>query len=385
MGSFMTASRISVCHVIAGHQWAGAEVQVATLVKTLCEHNSVTCSAIVFERGRLSNELSESGCEVKIIDQRKKTIWQLVAEASEFVRSRNVQILHSHRYKENLLAAYVARHCHVPCLVRTEHGPPKPCPGLKGMKGRCAFALDRIVGRLTADRHISVSHDLVGYLRRTFDPTKVVAITNGIDVQNVESALSAAAAKMRLQIANSAPVVGWVGRLESVKRPDLFLRAAEHVAKARPDVMFVMAGTGQEEAKLKERIKGSVLHDRIMFLGHREDAYDVLRAFDVLLIPSDQEGLPMVLLEAMALGVAVVARQVGGIPEAIQHNVSGLLVASDDPAVLGDSCLTLLHDAGLRNQLARCAREVVERKYSVVRTAAETLDLYHSLLSEKPC
>jgi L-malate glycosyltransferase len=375
------SSPVSVCHVIAGDQWAGAEVQVATLLKGLSKFSDLRSSAILFSEGRLADELRTSGVDVRVIPEGENTLLQIAWKATAFVQNRGIQILHSHRYKENLIAALVVWRGRISHWVRTDHGPPTAFPGLKGLKARSAVALERVVARCAADRFIGVSSDLQTYLSSNFDPEKVVVIPNGIDLEAVHSQLSPQAARERLSLPQDSFVVGMVGRLQPVKRPDLFLRTAQELVMRSRDTVFVMAGEGPEEIRLRKLAAHPSLRGRVLFLGHRDDAYDVLRALDILLITSDQEGIPMVLLEAMALGTPVVARKVGGIGEVIQDGTSGMLVSTDDPTELAQACLKVSRDSALRANLVRAARAVVTRKYGVSRLARETRAVYLSLTS----
>src|SRR5215469_11214654 len=95
---------VSVCHVSEGIAWAGAEVQVTTLLRSLSRCSGISLHAIVFRDGRLAQELRSLGVTVQVVNEHQKSIFQAISECSEFLKSRNIQILHSHNYKENLIA-----------------------------------------------------------------------------------------------------------------------------------------------------------------------------------------------------------------------------------------------------------------------------------------
>ena len=119
----------------------------------------------------------------------------------------------------------------------------------------------------------------------------------------------------------------------------------------------------------------------VLFLGHRDDIYDVLRAFDLLVLSSDHEGLPMVLLEAQCLGIVVVARAVGGIPDVIQDGVNGLLVDSNDPRSLAQACLRALSDRARSERLAEAGVLSVTNNFAAATTAQQVARLYSSLVT----
>lgn len=368
--------RLAVCHVASGDLWAGAEAQLAALLHALARRHDLHVVVILLNEGRLAEEARRSGAEVKVIDESEHTFLEIVGEATTYIRARSIQVLHSHRYKENLLAALLARRCHVPFVVRTEHGKLEPFKGFKQFKQRALRQVDRLVGSYATDRVISVSAELQPQLARYVNPRRIKIIWNGLDTENVRSDLSALEAKRRLNIPDHCPVLGYAGRLVPIKRLDLFLAAAKEMAGRTPDARFVVVGDGGERPRLEERAQALGLEHRVLFLGHRDDIYDVLRALDVFVLCSDHEGLPMVLLEALHMGVAVVARQVGGIPEVIEDGVSGSLVPSADPLALADACVRLLEDNNLRRRLVQGGQSRVAERFSAERTAADVADLY---------
>ncbi|HEV2382529.1 MAG TPA: glycosyltransferase [Terriglobia bacterium] len=368
--------RIAVCHVASGDLWAGAEAQLAALLRALAHHRDLRVFVVLLNEGRLAEEARRSGADVKVIPESAHTFFEILGEATRYVRARGILILHSHRYKENLLAALLARRCHVPFVIRTEHGAPEQFKGLKQLKQRVLRQVDRLVGSYATDRVISVSAELQPRLARYVNPRRIAVIPNGLDTDNVHSHLSPLEAKRRLNIPADCPVLGYAGRLVPIKRLDIFLAAAKEMASRTPEARFVVVGEGCDRPRLEERAQALGLEHRAFFLGHRDDIFDVLRALDVFVLCSDHEGLPMVLLEALHMGVAVVARQVGGIPEVIQDGVSGSLVRSADPRALADACVRLLEDSNLRRRLAQGGQSRVAERFLAERTAADVAELY---------
>jgi glycosyltransferase involved in cell wall biosynthesis len=174
-------------------------------------------------------------------------------------------------------------------------------------------------------------------------------------------------------------VIGIAARLECIKRHDLFVATASYLAQKIPNSNFVIAGGGRQKESLRRLILESGLQDRVAVLGERNDVYDVLRAMDILLICSDHEGIPMVMLEAMALGVTVVSRKVGGVPEVIRHGVNGILVPSDRPEELGSACMSIFEEPGSRANLRQAARDEIHRRYSADKNAEIMVELYRSI------
>jgi len=371
-------SRIPICHVSEGSTWAGAEVHVATLLRALSTFPEIILHAIVLHEGRLARELRSFGVAVQVVNEKQKSFAQVVSECSNFVKSRNIQLLHSHNYKENLIALLLSRICKVPHLVRTEHGHPEPYSVVRNLKHWCVLSADRLAAKHTAAQIVSVSSDLGEYWKSQVDPRKVTVLRNAVDLQRVNSSFTPMEAKRRLGIPGDSFVTGIAARLECVKRHDLFIATAKHLSKEIPKSHFVIAGGGRQAEALHCLIRESGLKDRVVLSGERSDVYDILRAMDILLICSDHEGIPMVMLEAMALGVAVVARKVGGIPEVIENGVNGMLVPADSPEELARACIAVYKSPNVRADLTEAAYNEIHRQYSAESNARTIVELYQS-------
>jgi glycosyltransferase involved in cell wall biosynthesis len=372
-------STIRVCHVASGDLWAGAESQAASLLRALARRPDLTLTVVLLNEGRLAEEVRTCGLQVKVIPEAHMTFLQILREARRYLQGRSIRILHSHRYKENLLAALLARICRIPWVVRTQHGLPEAPHDLRKYKQKFVQTLDRFVARHATDRIISVSEELRAHLLKHLDPRKVVVIPNGLDTCRVSSRLTPREAKERLGLPASCRTVGYAGRLEPVKRLDLFLAAAKLISARMPEARFLIVGAGCEANPLREIARATGLEKVVLFLGHRDDIYDVLRALDVFVLCSDHEGLPMVLLEALYLGVPVVARAVGGITDVILDGVTGILTDSSTPEPLAQACVDLLTDAERRERLSAAAVASVSEKFTADRNADQVAALYRAL------
>ncbi|MCL6565046.1 MAG: glycosyltransferase family 4 protein [Acidobacteriia bacterium] len=371
--------QISVCHIASGDLWAGAEVQVATLLRSLARSGDFQLLAIFLNEGRLADEARACGVEVLVIPESQFSFFGLLRRATDFLRGRNVQVLHSHRYKENLLAALLASRLRIPVVVRTQHGAPEPVHGWKRVRQLTVHWLDSLAARYSTDRVIAVSENLRRQLARRFGDERVVVIRNGIDAARVCSTLTPQQARQRLGLPADCRVVGTAGRLEPVKRLDVFLEAARRMIAQDPGIRFLIAGEGSQARPLRQQAHRLGLSEHVVFTGHRADIYDVLRALDVFVLCSDHEGLPMVLLEAMALGVPVVVRPVGGMAEVVEDGVSGLWVPTQQPDELAARCLLVLRDPELCERLRAAALARVHERFSAESTARAVAELYRSL------
>jgi glycosyltransferase involved in cell wall biosynthesis len=175
-----------------------------------------------------------------------------------------------------------------------------------------------------------------------------------------------------------------VGHLSEVKGYPTFLRAARAIADALPECSFAALG-GETIAPgygdmLRRMTVELGLADRVQFLGWRPDVADVLQAADVVTLPSRAEGLPLAVLEAMACARPVVATPVGGVPDAVVDEQTGLLIPPDDPDRLAAAILRLLRDRSLARRMGAAGRRRVEESFSLDSFASGVAAVYRELL-----
>ena len=170
-------------------------------------------------------------------------------------------------------------------------------------------------------------------------------------------------------LSSDTKIIGMVAQIEPRKRQDLFLKAAALVLRSDPELRFVLVG-GAEGAKgahssyeqsLRVLARELGIMDRVLFVGHVTDPLSLMKQFNILVLPSRNEALGGVLIEAMGLGVPVIATRDGGIPEVVEHGITGLLVAGDEPAPFADAMLTLLRDSELARRMGEQGRIAARR------------------------
>ncbi len=277
-------------------------------------------------------------------------------------------VVHAHGYKADLYAWAALRGRGVP-LVST-------CHGWHGTGRMLPLynLLDRMALR-SFDRVATASTEIALIVRSGgVPPEKIAMIHNGIDTAPFDSATPSLEQ-------TGAPVAGIVGRLSREKNVDVFLRAAAEVLRQLPSASFVVVGTGPEREPLERLAAELGIADRVRFLGRRDDIPNLLASLDVVVSASRQEGLPILLLEAMASGRAIVATTVGEVPAAIENGVSGLLVAPDDAGALASAICQVLSDKELQRRLGSAARQRVQTEFSCDRMIRSYLRLYESAIA----
>lgn len=283
--------------------------------------------------------------------------WRVFREYLRICKSERVTIWHGHEYKSNLIGL-VLRWFRPMYLVTTVHG---------WVDRRVAhyYWIDRICLR-RYDRVVCVSEDLFRKcLARGVPEERCLLIENAVDVAEFARMLSPADARRTLGEDPDRLVIGAVGRLQAEKGFDVLIRAADRLLAKGCDFDVWIVGEGDQHATLQALIGELGRGDRIRLLGHRANPIEVYQAMDMFALSSLREGLPNVVLEAMALEVPLAATRIAGIPQLIEHDVNGLIVEPGSVDSLAIALERLLVDPDLRVRLGRAARASVEARYSL--------------------
>ena len=207
---------------------------------------------------------------------------------------------------------------------------------------------------------------------------RTTTVHDGVDLDHV-----AAAPRLdvhgELWLPSGAPIVGNVAALVPHKGHRYLIKAAAAVVRQVPDARFVIVGEGELEAALRKQIKDLHLERHVLLAGFRPDALSLQKGFDLFAMSSVTEGMGSVLLDAMAMGQAIVATRAGGIPEVVVDGRTGVLVPTRDADALAAAIVSLLGDPDRRALLGAAARERVRGFFSVERTVQRTLGAYARL------
>lgn len=227
------------------------------------------------------------------------------------------------------------------------------------------------------ERVVSVSDATAKWLieKRGVPSDKVMVIPYGVNLEKYKQNPNPEL-KAQLQLPPDALVVGVVARLHPQKGHRYLIEAAGRIVKQVPNVKFVLVGDGELRGELENMVATKGLSDTFLFLGFRNDVNELLRTFDLFVLPSLYEGLPNVILEAMATGLPVVATAVDGSPELILDDVTGFLVPPKEIDALGDKICYLLKNPELAREFGRRGRQRVEEHFSLEQQVKSFQNLY---------
>ena len=371
---------VRVCHVAVADLWAGAEVQLKVLLSKLVEKPELNLTVILLNGGRLEKEIRGLGIPVKVFPENLWGSGKIFLELVREFKKSNIQIVHTHKYKDTILAAPAAKLCGIPHVVRTVHGLREPFVGLQALKMNCYETIERTVHRYCVDSIIAVSLQIESKYKAKGEVSRVACIRNGIDLDGRSIQTDRWPTRKDLGVDPETCLIGTIGRLTPVKGIPYLLEAARMLLRHGANVKVLVVGEGSIRSALMAQTRDLGISEDVVFLGHREDTNALLQALDIFVLPSLSEGIPMALLEAMAASRAVVASRVGGVPEIVEDGSEGFLVEPMDVNGLTEKCLRLIQSPEMAQKMGQMARARVERDFSSENMAHRVALLYRELI-----
>jgi glycosyltransferase involved in cell wall biosynthesis len=367
---------MKILQLISSGGFYGAESVLLNLSVEL-QRSGHSCIVGVFENARnliteVGDRAETAGLTVRRIPCRSRFDWQTVRELHRIIEGDAIDLVHAHGYKADFYALLAARMVRVP-VTATCHN------WLGESRTMLAYGrLDRYLLRFF-DGIAAVSRSVAQQLRHAGTRKRVRVIPNGVPTPGpaIDSPL---ADQIRT---GDRMVVGTVGRLSSEKGASVLIEAAARICPDFPRVRFVVVGNGPLRSDLEARVCKLGMTRQFFFMGERKDVAQIYRSFDIYVLPSLQEGMPMALLEAMAAGLPVVATKVGGVPDLVRDPSLATLVEPGDPSALAAGIRDLLTDPSRRERMGLNARRRVEEDFSTAAMAQRYVELYQEALRRR--
>ena len=363
---------LSVLQVASGDLWAGAEVQLFNLCQQLNLSEDVQLHVVLLNEGQLASRLRDIQVAVTIFDESRLSFAQIYSRLVAYCTKFQPDILHSHRQKENVLAALCGLRTQTPS-VRTAHGASEFNFGRFSARNLLAL-LDQWVGRFMQRRVVAVSDDLAQKLAPYYPLKHIEVIRNGI-------ALSETLAEAAINLPAGQTHIGIVGRLVPVKRIDLFLDTAAVLLSDKPEknFRFWIIGDGPLRAASEAKAQSLGIAEHVEFVGHVPSAMPYLQSLDLLVMCSDHEGTPMTLLEAMRCELPIVAHNVGGLKELLNAGDCGYLVSEQSSVLYAQAICTVIESKDLQQRYMSKALQRLAGGYAAEKNSAAYLNLYRSV------
>jgi glycosyltransferase involved in cell wall biosynthesis len=374
-----TSPPISVLHLISTRGLYGAERVLINLTEHYDTNYFRSITTILLDERDPAHDfisvLKKQGLSCLVIPCKKWFDLQAYKQVRKALLDQNIEILHCHEMKGRLYGLLLSKSLNIPILT-THHN--WVC---NKISTTFFEALDAIYIRFI-DRIIPVSHTVFQTLRKIHIPaSRMKVIINGLDT-NIFNKDPSETNKLRhsLDIADGIKIIGMAGRISIEKGPRFFLEAAKILLKSIGNISFVIAGDGPLKDKMEEYAKSLGIKEHIAFAGFQYDIKTFYGLIDILIMPSLSEGMPMTLMEAMAMGVPAIASRVGGIPDIIDDGKNGILVNPCDSKAIAEAAHLLLSNNTLYSHISSNARLTIESQFSADRMANLYEEEYRSLL-----
>ena len=354
----------------------GAERWVLALANNI-DPDTMLCDLAVSDEG-VGQDLSvadyypESAGKVHRLKMHGRFDFRVVGGLCEVIRDRKIDVIHTHGYKSDILGLLAAKRAGIAC-VSTPHG----FSGSVGFKLATFIRIGTHMLRYF-DRIVPLSEELMDDMKRFKVPeSKTSFIRNGVDLTEIDAALANLPVDKGPD--TDSRIIGFIGQMIPRKGiPDL-IEVFDQLYQQKADLRLQLLGDGSQRPELEHQAAALSSVNAVEFLGFRSDRLALLSKFSLFVMTSSLEGIPRCMMEAMAVGIPVVAYDIPGVDQLVEHGQTGLLAPFGDKAALVACCTQMLDDPELAATLSRNAREMVNVRYSAARMANEYEDLFRTL------
>lgn len=364
---------VAICSV--GELFGGVERHILGILSGLQTHGIATI-LLLFHDGELAAQARQQGVEPVILPSHNWSLLATSRKLAQLLERQQIRVVHAHGYKATVFCM-MARYWYSFGIVKTEHGLPEPAGGRLSLVLRERFYkfLDNAATRMAGAQVCYVTKNLLIHYRQAHSGLRVTVIPNG--VANLDQDRMLRPPEFQEDCFNLVIV----GRLDSVKGHHLAIEALAS-KNLPPNLHLHIVGIGPREPALRALAEANGIAHRVHFLGFRRNAYDYIAHCHALLMPSLHEGLPYTLLEAMALGIPIIAAKVGGLAEVLQDGDTALLIPAADVAALAQAIARLYAEPELRYQLGEHARHCQQMHYSLQAMTRQYLSIYQETAAD---
>jgi glycosyltransferase involved in cell wall biosynthesis len=360
---------LTILHTEASPGWGGQEIRILSEASAFAKRGFrvlIACQP----GSRLGLEAQRHGLTVRPVAMPKVVDVWACWRLRRLMRRDDVDLVHTHSSIDAWLAGFAARTLRLP-VVRSRH---VSIP-VKQRRNFVYNALcDRIISSGEAVRKVLIEGGV--------DAAKIVPIPAGVDVEQFHPTVSGEAVRREFDM--DGPVIGTVAMFRHSKGHHVLLQAMPEILRREPKAAFLWVGDGLGRPTLQQAITTMGLQTKVHLAGFREDVPACLAAMDVFVLPSvKSDGVPQVILQALAMRKPVVASAVGGVPEFIQHQRTGVLVSPNDPQTLAEAVVQVLGQPQSAAEWAQAGGQMVATQYTLEQMIDRTAAVYTAVLVEK--
>lgn len=372
---------LKVFYVIDSFDLGGAQTQLLELVRCLDKHEYQVAVCPLWPLMALEPAFRDTGVEIIRVHKNYSYDFSEIWRLSRSIHHFQPDIVHTWLFTGNLWGRLAAKLAKAPVIIAGEMTivPVEQLPVYN-------FPINKILARWT-DMITANSQAGIERLRKDgFEETKLRRIYHGVDVHRFspdKTKQYRGVIRKKLGIPLGVVTICVMARMTQQKGHAVFLQAIKQVVETGSDVRCLLIGDGPERDSLEALTFSLGLSDKVLFLGYSQDTPELLSASDIFALSSYWEGLPNAVLEAMAMGLPVVATDVSGTAEVIHDRITGFLIPAGDPDAMADRFLLLMKDLDLRTRMGRAGRNRCVREFSLEQSTLQTTALYKQLIGSK--
>jgi len=362
---------MNILNVTSIVEWRGGDAQMYTIYNLLKKYPTLNQFILCPENSVLYQKAVDDQAQV-VSYVKKNKVFSLIQPIIEQIKINNIDVLHIHD-SSALSAAIIAKmlvNKNIKLIYSRKRNNPIKNNFFKKLKYNNKY-INKIVSVSKAVEKIF--HDI------NLPADKLLTIYDAIDVQKFENKTKTGFLLNELNLGSEKIIVGNISSLSKQKDLVTFIKTAELVCENNEAVHFVILGKGAEETMLKELVEEKKLTDKIHFLGFKPNVADYLKEFDLLLMSSITEGLPLTIYEAFASRIPIVSTKAGGIPEVIIDGENGFLSEIGDEKTLAEKCLQLLDNNELANKFKEKSFTIVKERFDLINLEKNYLNFYNKL------
>lgn len=364
--------QLKIVHLVTSLEVGGAQHNMLLGLPNLDPSRYKHILVSIMDRMQMKQQFQQAGIEVHSLGLSNKTDIAVALRLRSLLKSIRPDILHTYLIHGNVLGRIVGRLAGVPTIIGSEL--------TIGQAGRIGRIATKLTNPLTDAVEVnsetggkSVAADL------GVPESKIEVVLPGLDLDAFGRTDQRSQVRTELGVEDSEHLVLYVGRLRAVKGVEYGIRAFAKAFAQYPRLKLALAGEGDQRSYLESLCEELGIRDRVEFLGPRNDLPNVLSACDSVIMPSLTEGFPRVAIEAMASSKPVIATRVGGTPEAIIHDKSGILVPAKDIEAMADTIVNIANNSEVATRLGKAARERTEQHYSASKYVTRLDEMYTRL------
>ncbi len=368
---------MKVLHLISGGDTGGAKTHIISLLKGL--NKIIDADVICFLEDTFYQDAKDAGINIKVFKQKSRSDMSVVKRLVKEIEKENYNIIHCHGARANFIAMFLKRKVKRP-LITTIHSDYK-LDFKDNIYKKFVFTTLNTIALKIFDYYIAISDTFKEMLvDRGFKKEKIFVAYNGIDLdvapefQTKDDFLK----KYGIDYEDKM-IVGIVARLDLVKDHETFIKAANIVLKKDKNIIFLIAGDGNDEKRLKEIVKGFKIEDNLHFLGFVKKPYSFFNAIDVNVLTSVSESFPYVILEGARMKKTVISTKVGGVSKLIKDDYNGYLIPIGDEHALAEKIEILYNNRAKVKTMGENLYKDVEANFSSDSMAEAHVKIYKEI------